>query len=89
MSLYQCEECGCCENTALGWYWMNEHTDPKYNKRKLCSACGPTSYSDGKPTERFGKWHEQFERTFYPVGTMETDENGNLKEKDEVKAKRS
>ncbi|PXX41123.1 hypothetical protein NA66_1001733 [Burkholderia pyrrocinia] len=21
MSLYQCEHCGCCENTALGHYW--------------------------------------------------------------------
>lgn len=31
MSLYQCEECGCCENTALGSYWGQE--------RKLCSEC--------------------------------------------------
>lgn len=31
MSLYQCEECGCCENTALGSYCGEE--------RKLCSEC--------------------------------------------------
>jgi hypothetical protein len=32
VSLYQCEKCGCCENTALGCYWGRE--------RKLCSECG-------------------------------------------------
>lgn len=33
MSLYQCEQCGAMENTALGSYWGEE--------RKLCSECGP------------------------------------------------
>lgn len=32
MSLYQCEECGGRENTALGAYWGRD--------RKLCSECG-------------------------------------------------
>ena len=32
MSLYQCEDCGAMENTALGHYWGEE--------RKLCSECG-------------------------------------------------
>ena len=31
MSLFQCEECGCRENTAVGCYWGRE--------RKLCSEC--------------------------------------------------
>lgn len=31
MSLYQCEDCGCRENTATGAYWGRD--------RKLCSAC--------------------------------------------------
>jgi hypothetical protein len=31
MSLYQCEECGCCENTALGAYWGRT--------KKICSEC--------------------------------------------------
>ncbi len=31
MSLYQCDKCGCVENTALGSYWgMSD---------KLCSEC--------------------------------------------------
>ena len=31
MSLYQCEKCGCCENTALGHYWGED--------TRLCSEC--------------------------------------------------
>ena len=31
MSLYQCEECGCKENTATGAYWGRDV--------KLCSEC--------------------------------------------------
>lgn len=31
MSLYQCEECGAKENTALGAFWGRD--------RKLCSEC--------------------------------------------------
>lgn len=76
MSLYQCEECGCKENTALGWYWRTKHPDPKYNDRNLCSACGP---KDG--FRQLGEWHGQFKRVFYPKGTMETGPDGNLREK--------
>jgi hypothetical protein len=85
MSIYQCEECGCAENTALGWYWAKDWknmVDPKYEGRALCSACGPTHFIDGTKVPRMqGKWHGQFERTFYPKGSMETDEFGNLVEK--------
>lgn len=81
MSLYQCEECGCIENTACGWYWYTEHTDPRYAGRKLCSACGPTHFSDGGRNSKCGKWHGEFERKFYPLGTMETDEYGNIRPK--------
>ncbi len=81
MSLYQCEECGCCENTALGWYHYTEHDDPKYKGRKLCSACGPSTFSDGSKVDKCGEWHGRFERTFYPKGTMKTDDNGNLTKK--------
>ena len=31
MSLYQCEDCGARENTALGGYWLRD--------RKICSEC--------------------------------------------------
>ena len=81
MSLYQCEECGCVENTACGWYHYTKHNDPKYKGRKLCSACSPTHFSDGSVNEHGGKWHGLFERKFYPKGTLETDEKGNIRKK--------
>jgi hypothetical protein len=84
MSLYQCQWCGCCENTALGaqpypymkrffdWTGLEERQD-----MQLCSACGPTRHRDGSPTE-YGRWHDQFERTFLPKGMFETNQRGNL-----------
>jgi len=84
MSLFQCEKCGCCENTALaaqGFHWMADLFDwtyaPELEGKRLCSACGPTLYRDGKPT-KFGKWHDVFERTFLPLGMFRTNERGNL-----------
>jgi hypothetical protein len=81
VSLFQCQECGCCENTACGWYWYTKHDDPKYNDRKLCSACGPATFSDGTKNDKCGEWHGRFERTYYPLNSMETDSSGNLKKK--------
>lgn len=85
MSLFQCQVCGCKENTALSnqgcngftvdWYDWTGFEDRK--GKKLCSACGPTKYSDGMPTE-LGKWHGQFERVFLPLGKYRTDRRGNL-----------
>lgn len=43
----------------------------------LCSACGPTKYSDGTATE-YGKWHGMFDRVFLPLGMFGTAKNGNL-----------
>jgi hypothetical protein len=80
MSLYQCEECGCIENTACGWYHYRKHSDPKYGDRKLCSVCGPTKFDDGGSTE-LGEWHGRFKREFHELGTMETDEVGNVRPK--------
>lgn len=82
MSLYQCQECGCIENTACGWYWYTEHTDPKFKDRKLCSVCAPRHFSDGTETDHDGKWHGRFERRFFPLGTMETDDKGNIRKKE-------
>lgn len=65
MSLFQCEECGCCENTAVCNYHTRSWGD---DKRALCSACDPT----------IKEWHGKFDRTFYPIGTMHTDADGNL-----------
>jgi hypothetical protein len=86
MSLFQCQQCGCCENTALACQGCDGYAETFFDwagiedrkGKKLCSACAPTRYSDGSPTE-FGKWHGQFVRTFLPVGMFVTGRDGNLK----------
>jgi hypothetical protein len=87
VSLYQCERCGCCENTALGHYWAAGHIDHLFDWTgiedrkglKLCSACMPTHYRDGKPLEaKGGGWHGQFPRVFLPKGKFRTSKVGNL-----------
>jgi len=88
MSLFQCQNCGCCENTACasqGFVVMADCFDWAGMEEKrgmaLCSACGPTRYADGKPT-RYGKWHEKFARAFLPKGMFKTARNGNLEHKE-------
>ncbi|TCW07090.1 hypothetical protein EDF73_113152 [Raoultella sp. BIGb0138] len=85
MSLFQCENCGCCENTALsfqGFRPIKEEFDWSYAPERegmlLCSACGPTHLCDGDPTPCGGKWHGQFPRVFLPKGMFKTASNGNL-----------
>lgn len=65
MSLFQCEECGCRENTAVCNYWVRE---TKADKRKVCSVCDPD----------IGKWHNLFPRTMLPKGQFKTNSEGNL-----------
>ena len=85
MSLFQCENCGCCENTALSGQGCSGYAASFYDwtgfesvkGKRLCSACAPTKYKDGKPTE-FGRWHGEFPRTFLPMGMFKTAQNGNL-----------
>lgn len=89
MSLFQCEVCGCCENTALSsqgccgafeklfdWSYA-----PERQGKRLCSACAPVSYSDGSPT-RYGEWHQVFPRVFLPKGMFFTNKVGNLEHKE-------
>ena len=84
MSLFQCESCGCVENTALShqgfsyeenfdWTGM-EHV----RGLRLCSACGPSTLADGEPARKGGQWHGQFPRTYLPKGKFRTADNGNL-----------
>lgn len=83
MSLYQCEKCGCIENTAVGWYHcrnMKNMVLPEFEGKALCSACGPAWFLDGSPTG-LGKWHNRFKQEFHPLGTMETDAQGNIRPK--------
>lgn len=87
MSLYQCENCGCCENTALAMQpctpveWFDWSGKAGLRGMHLCSACRPTRYADGKPVEDAGKWHGQFERVFLPKGEFRTNRQGNLEHK--------
>lgn len=88
MSLFQCDNCGCCENTALsaqGFAPMKDLFDwseiEELKGLKLCSACGPTRYRDGAPT-KFGVWHGAFPRMFLPKGMFVTNRVGNLSHKE-------
>ena len=82
MSIFQCDECGCAENTACGWYHCrnNERLTPKDILGKaLCSACAPLNFAGGEPIRDFnGKWHGVFKRTFLPKGEFKTNGEGNL-----------
>jgi hypothetical protein len=89
MSLFQCEVCGCCENTALSFQGCSGYAETFFDwtgfesvkGKKLCSACAPTKYKDGTPTE-FGKWHGEFDRTYLPKGVFFTNKVGNLEHKE-------
>lgn len=84
MSLFQCENCGCAENTALSsqgfrlanhWY---DWTDIEERQGKLlCSACGPPKYDNGE-LSGYGEWHGVFDQVFLPKGQFQTNRFGNL-----------
>lgn len=85
MSLFQCEVCGCCENTALshqGFKMMTDYFDWSYAPERkglaLCSACGPMYYSDGEKNSKGGKWHNKFDRVYLPLKEFKTNKAGNL-----------
>lgn len=90
MSLFQCENCGCVENTALSSQGFNGFFEtlfdwsyaPERKGMKLCSACGPVKYGDGTPCEKGGKWHNVFPRQYLPLGMFETNSEGNLAHKE-------
>ncbi len=80
MSLFQCEACGCVENTATSNYWTKDMKDmwtEEYLGKALCSACGPSHFKDGTKADQ-GVWHGRFPRTFLPKGMFRTAKNGNL-----------
>lgn len=84
MSLFQCEHCGCCENTALSHQgfihadWYDWSYAPERKGKRLCSACGPMSYDNGSKTRYGGAWHNRFNRVFLPPGEFFTNAKGNL-----------
>lgn len=85
MSIFQCERCGCAENTACGvgmFYHAPSSFDwsyaPELEGKRLCSACGPTHLAGGSPTITEGKWHGLFPRVYLPKGQFVTNSVGNL-----------
>ena len=81
MSIFQCEKCGCGENTACGRYHtrnMDIWPDDELKGLALCSACSPTHYKDGEVNKKGGEWHGKWNRVFYPKGAMSTNHEGNL-----------
>lgn len=87
MSLFQCEHCGCMENTAfspLGNVFSDLYDWKGIEDRegkKLCSACGPSKLNNGSDT-KFGKWHGKFNRVFLPKDMFFTNSVGNLQHKE-------
>ena len=83
MSLFQCENCGSAENTALsnqGFSFVAIYDwsyAPELEGKKLCSACGPEKYSDGVRCRNSG-WHGIFKRMRLPMGMFKTNKDGNL-----------
>jgi hypothetical protein len=68
MSFFQCEKCGCVEDTALCHYWSARVRQTS----TLCSACDPN----------IGKWHQQFPRE--PAADWISDKRGLLCSKREI-----
>jgi len=82
MSIFQCENCGCAENTSCGWYHCRNSkrlTPKEYLGKALCSACAPTEYASGQNNKEFNnKWHGLFIRTFLPHGEFKVNGQGNI-----------
>ena len=86
MSLFQCENCGGRENTALSLQGTKMFVDSLdwtgIESRKgmmLCSACAPTHFTYGEPDiTELGTWHGEFPQLLLPKGEFKTNRVGNL-----------
>lgn len=82
MSIFQCENCGCAENTSCGWYHCRniESLTPKeFLGKALCSACAPIKLADGESNKEFNnEWHGLFKRTFLPHGEFKINGQGSI-----------
>lgn len=84
MPIFQCEVCGCQENTALSLQGTRPIADSfdwhGIENRKgmlLCSACAPIHFTDGEKTD-LGVWHSMFERKYLPKGMFKIGQSGRL-----------
>ena len=73
MPLFICQQCGCIENTACGFYWGRALNlfGPELQGKALCSECAPDHYVDGSPNPRGGKWHGRFPKEFATLAVVE------------------
>jgi len=90
MSLFQCDYCGCMENSALTKcsyrqteFFLEDTAPIKKAKEKF-------GLKKDEPFEDYcsaccplgnGKWHGEFDRIYLPKGNFETAPNGNLRHK--------
>ncbi|MBU2590145.1 MAG: hypothetical protein KKA65_02205 [Nanoarchaeota archaeon] len=90
MSLFQCDRCGCLENTALTEcssdymkIFIKESKELKEYKKELGlnenQEFGNYCSACCPLGER--KWHGEFPRIFLPKGEFETAPNGNIRPK--------
>ena len=87
MSIFQCDKCGCSDNTACGNNYHTRYNNEKWfgikKGLKLCTACTPSHTLDGQLVdERSGKWHNEWQRVFLPKGEFFTNQEGNLEHKE-------
>lgn len=89
MPLFQCNKCGCVDNTSSGLECYADFITDMYDwtgleefkGKSLCSACAPSKHSDGTETE-YGQWHGEFKRDFLQKGMWFTNDDGNIENKE-------
>lgn len=89
-----CVDNTATSNFGARWKWTNKDETGDmlakvagYNSfeeapDELCCVCSPIYFNEKggyefNPLERY-KWHGQFERQFWPVGTLKTNHEGNI-----------
>lgn len=83
MAVFQCDRCGCADNSAGGGtYNIRNRVESLFDGvkkgEKLCVVCTPATYKSGAPVKGAGEWHGRLERVFLPLGEFETNDQGNL-----------
>ena len=84
MGRFQCEECGCVENTATSGYSVRNRPNCTIESelgKLLCSACAHPFYPNGSKKLFTGGWHNRFGRYYLPKGEWKMDSVGTLRHK--------
>ncbi len=88
MGLYQCDKCGCVDNTSVSKCSVPE-ANYFIHGAQLTECRQKLGLKDDQKLGRYcsaccplqGKWHGQFDRIFLPPGEFETGPTGNLRHK--------